>query len=91
LKIDFDSQEEVEKEENQQQVVNYLRSIRVCRTDYSIKGNKVVQITDKKHRDHNLYSFLSKMHDGQIFEYVLKRGPEELKPRVISDPSIQQE
>jgi hypothetical protein len=46
-------------------------------------------VTDKKHRDHNLYSYLSRMHDGQIFEYVLNRGPEELKHKEHSDPSIQ--
>ena len=79
LKIDFDSNE-VETEESQQQIVSYLKSIRVCRTDYSIKGNKVVQITDRKHQDHNLFNILPKMHDGQIFEYVLKKKKEDLLP-----------
>lgn len=65
-------------EKNQQQIVSYLKSIRVCRTDYSIKGNRVVQITDRKHQDHNLFNILSKMHDGQIFEYVSKKKKEDL-------------
>ena len=42
LKINFDSQDEVERESNQQQIFSYLKSIRISRTDYSIKGNKVV-------------------------------------------------
>jgi len=42
LKINFDSQDEVERESNQQQIFSYLKSIRIIRTDYSIKGNKVV-------------------------------------------------
>jgi len=64
LKINFDSQDEVERESNQQQIFSYLKSIRISRTDYSIKGNKVVQISERKHQDHNLFNILSKMHDG---------------------------
>ena len=78
LKINFDSQDEVERESNQQQIFSYLKSIRIIRTDYSIKGNKVVQISERKHQDHNLFNILSKMHDGQIFEYVVKKEGQEL-------------
>jgi hypothetical protein len=42
LNINFDSQDEVECCKNQQQIITYLKSIRISRTDYSIKGNKVV-------------------------------------------------
>ena len=73
LKIDFNKKSDVENEKNQLQIIKYLRSIRVCRTDYQIKGNKVFQITERKHTEHNLFSFLSKMHDGQIFEYVQQK------------------
>lgn len=76
FRINFDKKEEVENEQNQMQIVSYLKSIRVCRTDYSIKGNKVVQITERKHQDHNLLNILSRMHDGQIFEYVVRKGDE---------------
>lgn len=41
---------------------------------------------------HNLYEVLSKMHDGQIFEYVLKQKEQEIpeqKPESI--PSAEEE
>ena len=90
LKINFDSQDEVERESNQQQIFSYLKSIRISRTDYSIKGNKVVQISERKHQDHNLFNILSKMHDGQIFEYVVKKEGQELPDQENQDENIDQ-
>jgi len=64
MKIDLHNESEACSELNQHQLVDYLKSIQISRTDYSIKGNKVVQISDKEHMIHDLYEVLSKMHDG---------------------------
>ena len=85
MEIDFDKESEVESEINQRQVVEYLKSIQISRTDYSIKDNKVVQISDREHTIHNLFEVLSKMHDGQIFEYVLKKKEVEVEPKPMDN------
>jgi hypothetical protein len=72
MKIDFNQEFQVNLDNNQKLIVDYLKSIQVCRTDYTIRDNKVVQISDKEHQIHNLFELISKMHDGQIFEYIVR-------------------
>lgn len=44
----------------------------------------MAQTSDRDHTTHDLFETLSKMHDGQIFEYVLKeKEPEDVDRELV--------
>jgi len=52
-------------------------------------NNKVIQVPNRSHKEHSMYSILDVIQDGQVYEYIKRRSqtfsPTQEKPQVSQD------